>query len=64
MFQSFAISSQRPKCANLAQAGTNANETAGNRPVNLDFGFNLDLYLDLTFASDFGFDSAKFGLRF
>ena len=33
MFQSRAISSQRPKCVNLAQAGTNAYETVGSRRV-------------------------------
>ena len=31
--QSRAISSQRPKCVNLAPAGTNAYETLGNRRV-------------------------------
>ena len=35
MSVSFAISSQRPKCANLAQAGTNAYETVGNLPVKI-----------------------------
>ena len=35
MSQSCAISSQRPKCANLAQAGANAYETVGNRPVKM-----------------------------
>ena len=35
MSQSRAIVSQRPKCANLAQDGTNAYETVGNRPVKL-----------------------------
>ena len=35
MSVSRAFFSQRPKCANLAQAGTNAYETDGNRPVNL-----------------------------
>ena len=34
MSQSCAISSQRSKCVNLAQAETNAYETVGNRPVN------------------------------
>ena len=37
MSQSRAISSQRPKCANLAQAGTNAYGTVGNRRVNMLF---------------------------
>ena len=33
MPQSCAASSRRPKCANLARAGTRACETVGNRPV-------------------------------
>ena len=33
MSQARAITSQRPKCANLAKAGTNAFETVGNRRV-------------------------------
>ena len=33
MSQSGVISSERPKCTNLAQAGTNAYETVENRPV-------------------------------
>ena len=37
MYQSCAILSKRPKCANLAQAVTNALETIGNRPLKLYF---------------------------
>ena len=33
MSQSRAIYFRRPKCANLAQAGSNAYETVGNRRV-------------------------------
>ena len=33
IYQSLAISSQRPKCANSAQAGANAYETVRNRRV-------------------------------
>ena len=42
MTQSCAIYSRRPKCANLAQAETNAYETVGNRPVNLALIFDLE----------------------
>ena len=38
MPQSRAISSQRPKCANLAHADVNAFETVGNRRVKQDQG--------------------------
>ena len=34
MSQSCAISSRRPKCANLAQTGTNVYETVGNIEIN------------------------------
>ena len=37
MPQSSAISSRRTKCANSAQAGTNAYEAVGNRPVKASF---------------------------
>ena len=35
-----AISSQRPNCANLAHAGTNAYETVGNRTVKFELILN------------------------
>ena len=39
MSQSCAIFPRRPKCANLAQAGTNPYETVGNRQVKINFAF-------------------------
>ena len=42
MSQFCAIAFQRPKCADLAQARTNAYETIGKRPVNLDLIFDLE----------------------
>ena len=40
MSQSCASSSQKPKCANLAQAGSKAYGTVGNRPINLSVQLN------------------------
>ena len=53
--QSYAISSQRLKCANLTQAGTNTFDTVGNRPVNtsrLWDGIGSRIYLNMSFSGD------------
>ena len=49
--QSPAISSKRPKCANLAPAGTNAYKTVGNRRFNRKKKLVLKFFSKLFFQS-------------